>query len=141
MFGVNVSPFLLSATIKLHIEKYREQHPATEMLGPCLYVDDIISGADDITQALKITKDADTIMKHASMKLHKWNSNVQTLMKTWVYEGLETHAHHSENNSRVQLSKVLGISWNVIHDYFTTDVKGLLELDTSKPITKRVILQ
>ncbi|GFR02320.1 reverse transcriptase domain-containing protein [Trichonephila clavata] len=60
MFGVNVSPFLLSATIKYHIEKYREQYPAaTEMLDTCLYVDDVISGADDISQALKISKDAD----------------------------------------------------------------------------------
>ncbi|GFU32408.1 hypothetical protein NPIL_37691 [Nephila pilipes] len=54
MFGVNVSPFLLSATIKHHIEKCREQYPAaTEMLDTCLYVDDVISGADDISQALK----------------------------------------------------------------------------------------
>ncbi|GFU47132.1 pro-Pol polyprotein [Nephila pilipes] len=56
-------------------------------------------------------------------------------------EGLETHPRHSENNSRVQSSKVLGIPWNVIHDYFTIDVKGLLELDTSKPVTKRIVLQ
>ncbi|GFT02303.1 hypothetical protein NPIL_111411 [Nephila pilipes] len=33
------------------------------------------------------------------------------------------------------------MSWNVIHDYFTIDVKGLLELDTSKPVTKRIVLQ
>ncbi|GFS51942.1 reverse transcriptase domain-containing protein [Nephila pilipes] len=142
MFGVNVSPFLLSATIKHHIVKYREQYPAaTEMLDTCLYVDDVISGADDISQALKISKDADTIMKNASMKLRKLNSNDQTLMKTWEYEGLETHPRHSENNSGVQSSKVLGIPWNVIHDYFTIDVKGLLELDTSKPVTKRIVLQ
>ncbi|GFX99310.1 integrase catalytic domain-containing protein [Trichonephila clavipes] len=90
MFGVNVSPFLLSATIKHHIENYREQYPAaTEMLVTCLYVDDVISGADNISQALK----------------------------------------------------VLGIPWDVVHDYFTIDVKGLLQLDTSKPITKRIVLQ
>ncbi|GFU90604.1 reverse transcriptase domain-containing protein [Trichonephila clavipes] len=82
MFGVNVSPFLLSATIKHHIENYREQYPAatTEMLDTCLYVDDVISGADDISHALKVSKDAETIMKNASMKLRKWNSNDQTLM-------------------------------------------------------------
>ncbi|GFU01709.1 uncharacterized protein NPIL_106972 [Nephila pilipes] len=142
MFGVNVSLFLLSATIKHHIEKYREQYPAaTEMLDTCLYVDDVISGADDISQALKISKDAVTIMKDASMKLRKWNSNDQALMKTWEYEGLETYPRHSENDSGVQSSKVLGIPWNVIHDYFTIDVKGLLELDTSKPVTKRILLQ
>ncbi|GFQ73093.1 uncharacterized protein TNCT_131651 [Trichonephila clavata] len=28
-----------------------------------------------------------------------------------------------------------------VHDYFTIDVKGLMELDTSKPITKRIVLQ
>ncbi|GFT74434.1 reverse transcriptase domain-containing protein [Nephila pilipes] len=91
MFEVNVSPFLLSVMIKHHIEKYREQHPeATEMLDTCLYVDDVISGAGDISQALKISKDADAIMKNASIKLPKWNSNDQTLMKTWAYEDRDT---------------------------------------------------
>ncbi|GFR04302.1 reverse transcriptase domain-containing protein [Trichonephila clavata] len=142
MFGVNVSPFLLSATIKYHIEKYREQYPAaTEMLDTCLYVDDVISGAENISQALKLSKDADTIMKSASTTLRKWNSNNQTLMRTWKGEGLEIHPRHSEDSSQITLSKVLGIPWNVVHDYFTIDVKGLMELDTSKPITKRVVLQ
>ncbi|GFX01636.1 integrase catalytic domain-containing protein [Trichonephila clavipes] len=139
MFGVNVSPFLLSATIKHHIENYREQYPAaTEMLDTCLYVDDVISGADDISQALKVSKDAETIMKNASMKLRKWNSNDQTLMRTWEREGLETHPRHPDDSSKIPSSKVLGIPWDVVHDYFTIDVKGLLQLDTSKPITKEL---
>ncbi|GFV67003.1 integrase catalytic domain-containing protein [Trichonephila clavipes] len=142
MFGVNVSPFLLSATIKHHIENYREQYPAaTEMLDTCLYVDDVISGADDISQALKVSKDAETIMKNASMKLRKWNSNDQTLMRTWEREGLETHPRHPDDSSKIPSSKVLGIPWDVVHDYFTIDVKGLLQLGTSKPITKRIVLQ
>ncbi|GFU12921.1 integrase catalytic domain-containing protein [Trichonephila clavipes] len=142
MFGVNVSPFLLSATIKHHIENYREQYPAaTKMLDTCLYVDDVISGADDISQALKVSKDAETIMKNASMKLRKWNSNDQTLMRTWEKEGLETHPRHPDDSSKIPSSKVLGIPWDVVHDYFTIDVKGLLQLYTSKPITKRIVLQ
>ncbi|GFW91384.1 integrase catalytic domain-containing protein [Trichonephila clavipes] len=142
MFGVNVSPFLLSATIKHHIENYREQYPAaTEMLDTCLYVDDAISGADDISQALKVSKDSETIMKNASMKLRKWNSNDQTLMRTWEREGLETHPRHPDDSSKIPSSKVLGIPWDVVHDYFTIDVKVLLQLDTSKPITKRIVLQ
>ncbi|GFU42035.1 hypothetical protein TNCV_4677171 [Trichonephila clavipes] len=75
-------------------------------------------------------------MKNASMKLRKWNSNDQTLMRTW--EGLETHPRHPDDSSKIPSSKVLGIPWDVVHDYFTIDVKGLLQLDTSKPITKEL---
>ncbi|GFU63497.1 integrase catalytic domain-containing protein [Trichonephila clavipes] len=108
MFGINVSPFLLSATIKHHIENYREQYPAaTEMLDTCLYVDDVISGADDISQALKA-------LRHI------------LVTRTTVLKSLR---------------QGLGIPWDVVHDYFTIDVKGLLQLDTSKPITKRIVLQ
>ncbi|GFW52497.1 reverse transcriptase domain-containing protein [Trichonephila clavipes] len=106
-----------------------------------VYIDDVISGADDISQALKVSKDAETIMKNASMKLRKWNSNDQTLMRTWEREGLETHPRHPDDSSKIPSSKVLGIPWDVVHDYFTIDVKGLLQLDTSKPITKRIVLQ
>ncbi|GFW30937.1 integrase catalytic domain-containing protein [Trichonephila clavipes] len=142
MFGVNVSPFLLSATIKHHIENYREQYPAaTEMLDTCLYVDDVISGADDISQALKVSKDAETIMKNASMKLRKWNSNDQTLMRTWEREGLETHPRHPDDSSKIPSSKVLGIPWDVVHDYFTIDVKGLLQLDTLKCLLQELWLR
>ncbi|GFV40465.1 pro-Pol polyprotein [Trichonephila clavipes] len=82
-------------------------------------------------------------MKNASMKLRKWNSNDQTLMRTWEREGLETHPRHPDDSSKIPSSKVLGIPWDVVHDYFTIDVKGLLQKNTkmSKPITKRIVLQ
>ncbi|GFX49622.1 pro-Pol polyprotein [Trichonephila clavipes] len=62
-------------------------------------------------------------------------------MITWDKEGLETHSRHPDDSSKIPSSKVLGIPWDVVHDYFTMDVKGLLQLDTSKPITKRIVLQ
>ncbi|GFX02464.1 hypothetical protein TNCV_3065291 [Trichonephila clavipes] len=75
----------------------------------------------------KVSKDSDTIMKNASMELRKWNSSDKTLMRTWKREGIETHPRHSENSSKISSSKVLRIPWNTIHDYFTVDVKGLLD--------------
>ncbi|GFQ90627.1 hypothetical protein TNCT_598691 [Trichonephila clavata] len=91
MFGVNVSPSYSPQQLNTHRE-IPEQYPAaTEMLDTCFYVDDVISGAENISQALKLSKDADIIMKNASMKLRKWNSNNQTLMRTWKGEGLEIH--------------------------------------------------
>ncbi|GFS73624.1 integrase catalytic domain-containing protein [Trichonephila clavipes] len=75
------------------------------MLDTCLYVDDIISGADDISQALKESKDAKTIMKNASMKLRKWNSNDQTLMRTWTSAIGHVKTHHKKELCFNQLGK------------------------------------
>ncbi|GFU53365.1 hypothetical protein TNCV_2953901 [Trichonephila clavipes] len=75
-------------------------------------------------------------MKNASMKLRKWNSNDQTLMRTWEKEGLETHPRHPDDSSKIPSSKVLGIPWDVVHDYFTIDVKGLLQLTRQNPSQK-----
>ncbi|GFR23809.1 hypothetical protein TNCT_28301 [Trichonephila clavata] len=56
-------------------------------------------------------------------------------------KGRSTHPRHSENSSQIPLSKVLGIPWNAIHDYFTNNVKDLLELNMPKPISKGIVLQ
>ena len=46
MFGISSSPFLLNATIKFHLDSFRESHElVVEWLLLSTYVDDIISGA------------------------------------------------------------------------------------------------
>ncbi|GFV99966.1 integrase catalytic domain-containing protein [Trichonephila clavipes] len=47
-FGVNSSPFLLAATIRHHIDKYKHEFPHTvELLDRNFYVDDLISGGNE----------------------------------------------------------------------------------------------
>ncbi|GFW24846.1 pro-Pol polyprotein [Trichonephila clavipes] len=68
----------------------------------------------------------------------------RNLTKFWDLEAIGIKAEsscHPDDSSKIPSSKVLGIPWDVVHDYFTIDVKGLLQLDTSKPITKRIVLQ
>ncbi|GFS67720.1 hypothetical protein NPIL_379641 [Nephila pilipes] len=82
MIGLNVSRFLSSTTIKHHIKKYREQYSlAPQMLDICLYGDDVISGAEDINNALEMSKDVDAVTKKACWNLRKWNKNDKIMVK------------------------------------------------------------
>ncbi|GFV38494.1 integrase catalytic domain-containing protein [Trichonephila clavipes] len=52
-FGVSSSPFLLAATIRHHIEKYKHEFPDTvELLDRNFCVDDLISGGNEFEEAL-----------------------------------------------------------------------------------------
>ncbi|GFS50132.1 integrase catalytic domain-containing protein [Trichonephila clavipes] len=53
-FGVSSSPFLLAATIRHHIEKYKHEFPDTVgLLDRNFYVDDLISGGNEFEEALQ----------------------------------------------------------------------------------------
>ena len=46
VFGVSASPFLLNATIRRHVEKYRDEDPLfVDKFNRSIYVDDLIFGA------------------------------------------------------------------------------------------------
>lgn len=83
-FGASASPFLLAATIRHHLKKYEEKYPEeVKVLDECLYVDDFITGADDVENALKLSQRAKEMMSSASMKLCKWNTNSFELQNEW----------------------------------------------------------
>ncbi|XP_054709129.1 uncharacterized protein LOC129218832 [Uloborus diversus] len=140
-FGINVSPFLLSATIKEHIKKYEEAYPVTtEVLNICFYVDDLVTGADSINDALKISIEANNIMKKASMNLRKLISNDEVLMKMWEEREFNILPSDFVNNCN-EPCKVLGLPWDIKEDTFAIEVKDLLEFIKTGKNTKRFVLQ
>ena len=72
-FGNKSSSFLLNATIKHHLDKYRTTRVVQE-LQTNLYVDDWLTGADSATEGCDMLKEAD-IMEKAGISFSKWNSN------------------------------------------------------------------
>ncbi|XP_054709165.1 uncharacterized protein LOC129218869 [Uloborus diversus] len=140
-FGINVSPFLLSATIKEHIKKYEEAYPVTtKVLNTCFYVDDLVTGADSINDALKISIEANNIMKKASMNLRKWISNDKVLMKMWEEREFNILPSDFVNNCN-EPCKVLELPWDIKEDTFAIEVKDLLEFIKTGKNTKRFVLQ
>ncbi|GFW38427.1 uncharacterized protein TNCV_1332801 [Trichonephila clavipes] len=80
-FGVSSSPFLLAATIRHHIEKYKHEFPDTvELLDRNFYVDDLISGGNEFEEALQTSRRAKNIMEAAGMDHRKWITNDANLM-------------------------------------------------------------
>ena len=53
VFGVSSSPFLLNATVKHHVEGYKEKDPEfVETLLRSIYVDDLSSGGDTVEESV-----------------------------------------------------------------------------------------
>ncbi|GFW35748.1 reverse transcriptase domain-containing protein [Trichonephila clavipes] len=89
-FGVTLSPFILAATIKFHIRKYKEDNRETyELLNTSLYVDDLFAGSSEsVYKAFDLSKDAIEILKDANMNLRKFKTNSKELRKLWNENGI-----------------------------------------------------
>ena len=125
-FGVNCSPFLLSATIQHHLSKYPPALLAARELQENLYVDDFLSGADTEAEVKRLYQDADQIMTDAGMKLAKWTSNESSVLGNGV-----------ESQAPSEYVKVLGVSWEREKDAFRFIGAELPDLVRC---TKRVVL-
>ncbi|GFX89905.1 integrase catalytic domain-containing protein [Trichonephila clavipes] len=127
-FGVSSSPFLLAATIRHHIEKYKHEFPDNvELLDRNFYVDDLISGGNEFEEALQTSRRAKNIIEAAGMDLKKLITNDANLMEQRKEESFNVHPVHETVRLGANGTKVQGLSWNTNEDYLTTDTKSLLE--------------
>ena len=145
-FGLRCSPYLAIATIHHHVSQYVDTHPhIVKELLENTYVDDFISGAKTVEEAVESYETGVKIMKAAGMKLRKWSSNNPVLTQRFKDDnvcspegqkdfGLEEDKDPDTSNS------VLGISWKSFEDYFTFHERGILETAISVRPTKRNIL-
>ncbi|GFQ93096.1 reverse transcriptase domain-containing protein [Trichonephila clavata] len=77
LFGLTSSPFMLAATIRHHLKKYKDKFPDTaKIVESSLYVDDFISGQENVDKALQTSLESIEIFKEAGMSLRKWHTKV-----------------------------------------------------------------
>ena len=107
-FGNTCSPFILNATIKLHLDKYEKSNTVTE-LSENMYVDNLLSGADTQTEAANLYCEARDILADANMPLTKLisNSTLITSQQNQVYAITKQGSN-----------SVLGLTWNNALDTF-----------------------
>ena len=77
-FGIICSPFLLGATIKHHLEeaqKSSKAHRSHRNIMQDIYVDNLITGADNEDEAIRLYTDTKGKFKDISMNIRCWKSN------------------------------------------------------------------
>ena len=67
------SPFLLAATVETHLDSY-DTKLATQMKDN-IYVDNIITGADTVEEALTLYNAGKSMFCEAKMNLREWITN------------------------------------------------------------------
>ena len=121
-FGLSSSPFLLNATIRFHLQKHKVPFADN------FYVDDLIVGGEDIHEAMAKGKLINDTMKLGGFTLRKWASNKPLSLPD---------SYHKAGDAA---QKVLGIHWNLEHDYIKLDSQAFKSSEVGKYVTKRLAL-
>ncbi|GFT14098.1 integrase catalytic domain-containing protein [Nephila pilipes] len=142
LFGINSSPFLLTATIKYHLKKYSSLFPQThELLNKFVYVDDVLGGLSTVASAYTTSVECVQIFSEANMPLHKWATNSAELRELWEKNGFSVETSSNSIGQNMINYKVLGISWDTDRDVFNFDIENLLSFISKGTDTKRFLLQ
>ncbi|XP_077561671.1 uncharacterized protein LOC144177999 [Haemaphysalis longicornis] len=128
---------LQGTTLKHHLDSVHNLFPATsEMLRDHLYVDDLVTGADNLEEAEKISRESQEIMHLAGMNLRKWKSNEFKLE-----EALSETDRTQSGFSDVTMTKILGVERRPESDDFVFEMNTLIDFLSKRQDTKRFLLQ
>lgn len=116
-YGTSCAPFLAVRTIRYLAEIYADQFPiASTILQNHCYVDDIITGCDNVDELHQIKHELTGLLRLGSLDLHKWCSNNTDFLNSIPETERESlNVHFSEGNKVI---KTLGLHWDPNEDVF-----------------------
>lgn len=88
---LSTSPFLLGGVINQHLKNLQHIFPnEVEEIRRSLYVDDLISGGETVTDTQHLKQTSQSIFREGKFELHKWHSNVPSLEEPTPLEETKT---------------------------------------------------
>ena len=152
------SPYLAIATVHYHLQKIAREQPHNELICKLLlnstYVDDTIGSVDTVMEAMLVRSIATDIFSQMKMKIRKWATNSQELLKTlpeddrYPFEPIGKSGQDEkftfqetidDSNIIIKDTKCLGMSWNPRSDSLHYQTYGTLQQVKSPKRTTRGI--
>ncbi|GFQ88125.1 integrase catalytic domain-containing protein [Trichonephila clavata] len=132
-YGTKPAPYLATRCLLQLAHEGKNKYPlATPVIENSTYMDDILSGADDITTAKEMQRQLIGLMKEGCFHLYKWSANSEELLKDLPTENKEFLFNEND-----ELVKTLGLSWRPREDTFMYQM-NLQEVPVT--ITKRTVV-
>ena len=136
-FGVSASPFLATQVLRKLSKDYQVEYPeASELVLTSFYVDDCLTGADTVQEAVSIWQSLNEMLSKGSMNLRKWRSNSPDLKSTIPEELLEKESVKLITAPEA-CHKALGVHWDTVSDTLHIATPKLQATDSP---TKRQVL-
>lgn len=133
-YGTNCAPFLATRVLQDIAERNESKFPlASNALTYQCYVDDILTGADSLSDLKLLHKQLNQILNSHNFTLHKWASNSGKALTEISQRNFIEHVIDGENNP----NKVLGLKWNPREDNLCISIPSV---SLAGPVTKRKIL-
>ncbi|XP_025190399.1 uncharacterized protein LOC112590994 [Melanaphis sacchari] len=132
-YGTVPASFLATACLRKISEQETSYLKACEAIRNDFYMDDFLSGAETIEEAIKLRDEVILIMKKAGMTLRKWSSNEPSIVSC-ISDKEKSNGCIFEEES---ITKILGLYWNANGDVLQYKVK---EYNENTTISKRHIL-
>ncbi|MEO0404760.1 MAG: hypothetical protein AAF193_07815, partial [Bacteroidota bacterium] len=138
-FGVISSPFEAIATVQHHAKASEDKFPtAAKEVIKNMYVDDYLSGEEDVDKAHVLHKELYDMMKYGGFELVKWYTNSEEL-KNRISPELRGPTTLVELKSDTEPLKALGISWDTNNDVFLFNQgENLMQVEDQR--TKRSLI-
>ena len=136
-YGLRSSPFISIRTLHQLADDWESTHPgskASETIRRNIFVDDILTGMDSVSEAQQLKLELMALMHSAGYELRKWSSNSKELLQD--LPGDHCEQPHQFDNDDKSFIKVLGIQWDPTSDSLSYQIN----IPSGQAVTKRNIL-
>ncbi|XP_076660443.1 uncharacterized protein LOC143363795 [Halictus rubicundus] len=126
------TPYLAIRSLhQLATDEERNFPEAAARIKRDLYVDDLLTGTDSITEAKRLQHQTITLLKKGALNIRQWASNEPKLLSS-----LSKELIHPKILGDASTMKTLGISWDAQHD----TIRYSVQPTTTTEVSKRNIL-
>ena len=136
-FGISASSFAANMAVKQNALDFALKYPlAAKIVDESFYVDDALTGADTVDEAIETQTQLQGLFSEAGFLLRKWNSNESAVLKHISPDLLESNSTRVISDPE-EYTKTLGLEWNTSLDHFRLTVADLPPLEN---VTKRLLV-